>query len=448
MGADMTPVNAPRPPLRADDAIASPAPADRNLDGEVLALAFSGGGARAAAFSYGVLLGLRDQRRADGVRWIDRIAFVTSVSGGSLTAAWFGLHGPDGLDGFKAAFLDRDWHGQIHSSLAWPPNWIRLAHGGVNGRDLIADWLDRDVYHGARMGDLRGAPVLLNAVELTSGTPFVFAEPWMDALCGDLPSIRLADAVAASAAYPLGVRPVVLGDYGTDCDRPLPDWVAAAAADHDGPIVVRETARAFQRFRDSGRHHYVHLVDGGVVDNFGLSGVAVIQRASGLSYGPMVGPGDAVRMRRLRVILVNAERGGEDAAWSETREGPNGLQVLDAVTDNFIDGAKRNAYDAFLGHIERWRRQTIAWRCSLSPEEARTLGATQSWDCKNLQYSLEIIGFSDLPPERAEHLLAIPTRLSLPPDQVDLAVQAGRDLVQSRLLSERGEGAAGQGPID
>jgi predicted acylesterase/phospholipase RssA len=428
-GPDLTPIDAPLP---ATPAVAPATPTDRGLDGEVVALAFSGGGARAAAASYGVLLELRDRRRPDGVRWIDRVAFVTSVSGGSLTAAWFGLHGPDGLDGLRPALLDKDWHGEIHSSLAWPPNWVRMAHGGVNGRDRIADWLDREVYRGARMGDLRGPPVLLNAVELYTGTPFVFAEPWLQALCGDLETVRLADAVAASAAYPLAVRPVVLGAYGETCGQPLPDWVAQAAADREGPIVVRETARAFQMFRDPERLRYAHLLDGGVIDNFGLSGIAVMQRASGLPYGPLLGPRDAVRISCLRVIVVNAERGG-DRSWGQTPEGPDGRQVLEAVTDHFVDGTKRNAYDAFLGHLERWERQTIAWRCSLSPEAARALDAPDGWDCADLDYTLEVVAFADLPAERARAALDLPTRLSLTPEQVDLAIQGGRDIIARQL---------------
>ncbi|PZT98998.1 MAG: hypothetical protein DI624_06480 [Brevundimonas sp.] len=432
-GADMTPVNAPRAAAAVTAVPAGvPVPADRGLEGEVVALAFSGGGARAAAFSYGVLLELRDRRRPDGVRWIDRLAFVTSVSGGSLTAAWFGLHGPDGLDGFRPALLDKDWHGDIHSSLAWPTNWARLAQGGVNGRDRIADWLDREVYHGARLSDLTGPPVLLNAVELMTGTPFVFAEPWMDALCSDLGEVRVADAVAASAAYPFGMRPVVLGAHGETCDRPLPDWVNEAAAERNGPVVVRDTARAFQMFRDPERLAYVHLLDGGIVDNYGLSGIAVIQRASGLPYGPLMGPGDAVGIRRLRVIVVNAERGAE-RPWGQAPDGPDGVQVLGTVADHFVDGIKRNAYDALLGHLERWERDTIAWRCALTPEDAAALGASEGWDCADLDYTLEVIAFADLSPERAQPLLAIPTRLSLPAQQVDLAIQAGRDLVAGRL---------------
>lgn len=430
-GPDMSPVNGPL----ARDAAATagePYAHDLGLSGEAVALAFSGGGARSAAFSYGALLELRDRRRSDGRRWIDQVAFVTGVSGGALTAAWFGLHGPDGLDGFRPALLDKDWQGAVHDDLFWPGNWTRLGAGGLNGPSQIAGWLDREVYGDARLADLSGPPLILNAVELYTGAPFAFAPPWFDALCSDLDGVRVADAVAASAAYPLAVRPVVLETFNRDCARPLPDWVAMAAAARGESMAVREAARAFQAFRDPTRLRYIHLLDGGVVDNFGLSSLAVLQAASGRPYGPVLSPADAVRLRRLRVVVVNAER-ASDRPWGQTPAGPNGWRLAEAVADHSTDAAKRNAYDAFRGQLERWRSQTVAWRCALTVEQARALGAPDGWDCADLVYSAESIAFDDLAPDRARELRRIPTRLSLPARQVDLSIQAGRDAMAGAL---------------
>ena len=55
-----------------------------------MVLSFSGGGTRAAALAYGVLQGLRDTTIAvDGKsrRVLDEVDYVSSVSGGSFTAA-------------------------------------------------------------------------------------------------------------------------------------------------------------------------------------------------------------------------------------------------------------------------------------------------------------------------------------------------------------------------
>src|SRR6266496_5952118 len=75
--------------------------ADNNFGREVpnyeddllLALSFSGGGTRAAAFSFGVLTELDRSRSGAGEAksLLDRVDFVSGVSGGSITAAYFGL---------------------------------------------------------------------------------------------------------------------------------------------------------------------------------------------------------------------------------------------------------------------------------------------------------------------------------------------------------------------
>ena len=150
---DTTPINqvltAPPP---------APVEIELGVNGDAIALALSGGGARAASFSLGALLQLRDMKGADGRALIDKVALVTSVSGGSTIAAYFGLHGASGLDRFRADMLDKDWQSQLHTTFVSPENWQRLMQGGVNGPDKLGDWLENEVYSGAHMKDLSSHP--------------------------------------------------------------------------------------------------------------------------------------------------------------------------------------------------------------------------------------------------------------------------------------------------
>src|SRR5215471_16909247 len=63
----------------------------------LIILAFSGGGTRAAAFSYGVLEALHDTElvgpRGVRGRMLDAVDVITGVSGGSFTALAYGLYG-------------------------------------------------------------------------------------------------------------------------------------------------------------------------------------------------------------------------------------------------------------------------------------------------------------------------------------------------------------------
>ena len=63
----------------------------------LVVLAFSGGGTRAAAFSYGVMEFLRRTEVIDSkgrkIRLLDEVDVITGVSGGSFTALAYGLYG-------------------------------------------------------------------------------------------------------------------------------------------------------------------------------------------------------------------------------------------------------------------------------------------------------------------------------------------------------------------
>lgn len=410
---------------------AAPAPApvrDLATDEDAIALALSGGGARAASFSLGVLEQLRDTTAADGKPLISKVALVTAVSGGAITAAWYGQHGADGLDDFRAALLDKDWQAQLHTSFVSPQNWDRLLQGGLNGPDKLSNWLDREVFNGARMRDLRAAPmVLINATDLYSGAPFVFADPWFDAICADLPSVKLSDAVAASMSVPIAFRPVVLESYAADCPAPLASWVSRAEHDRSAPILLRETARSFRFFREPERMQYIHLTDGGVADNFGVSSLVTLRAAAGTPYAPFSAR-DAVRLRRVTFLIINAERDAE-GAWALKEAGPDGAQLIETALGIAVNAPKRAAADALRDTLQTWKTETIAWRCSLTPTQAAELGASNGWDCRDLDVRLDMIAFADLKDPRFADLGKAATAVSLPRDQIDNLIAGGRQAI-------------------
>ncbi|MGA3117366.1 MAG: patatin-like phospholipase family protein [Syntrophobacteraceae bacterium] len=74
----------------------------------LLMLTFSGGGTRAAAFSYGVLETLRDTTvsiRGRQRRLLDEVDWISGVSGGSFTAAYYGLFRDRIFEDFESKFL-------------------------------------------------------------------------------------------------------------------------------------------------------------------------------------------------------------------------------------------------------------------------------------------------------------------------------------------------------
>ena len=125
-------------------------------------LAFSGGGTRAAAFSYGLLEELRTvrYRTATGAErtLLDDVDVISSVSGGSFTAAHYALFGTDGFRHFEENFLYRDIQGELVARALAPWNWARLARPDVSRIDLAADLYDEVVFDGATFGTLLQQP--------------------------------------------------------------------------------------------------------------------------------------------------------------------------------------------------------------------------------------------------------------------------------------------------
>ena len=95
-------------------------------------LAFSGGGTRAAAFSYGVLEFLRRTEivgpKGNKVRLLDQVDVITGVSGGSFTALAYGLYGDKLFADYEQRFLKRNVQGEIIARAFSPRLLGRSSH--------------------------------------------------------------------------------------------------------------------------------------------------------------------------------------------------------------------------------------------------------------------------------------------------------------------------------
>src|SRR5882672_7169579 len=109
-------------------------PASDTFDDYFVGLSFSGGGTRAAAFSFGVLQEMERAKvsaRGRRVELLDRISFVSGVSGGSVTAAYFGLKKRAGYGDFRERFLIKDAEEALSTSISLL-NLDRALGGGIN----------------------------------------------------------------------------------------------------------------------------------------------------------------------------------------------------------------------------------------------------------------------------------------------------------------------------
>jgi NTE family protein len=401
----------------------------------VVALSISGGGLRAAAYSYGVLEGLNSLPSRNNTTLLDDVTFITSVSGGSITAAYFGLHGKDTLRTFRERVLNRDGEVNLRFSLLNPANIARLIAGGLNDRENLRTWLDQDVFQGATYADMfkRGKPeVWINASNVYHRLAFPFHERVFDMLCSDLSELPVSEAVYASMAVPIFFAPSVLEKHPERCQVPLPLWVSDANTNANMPLLMRAVARAVTDFRSLDKGRYIKLIDGGVTDNFGLAAIYQSRLALGTPYAPLT-ERDAVKLKRMLFVVVDAGQSLQ-GDWNRTVEGPSGIDLASAAIDAALDANTRTSYDSFLPMMNAWQNDLVWYRCGLSPAEAKRLGATADWKCDDVKLVVTRVSFDSLEPKRASRLATIPTRLKLPDDDIEALVAAGRDSVQQNSI--------------
>ena len=140
-----------------------------------LAVAFSGGGTRAAALAYGVMQELRDTRvRLQGTErsLLEAVNVISSVSGGSFTSAYYGLYGNRLFEDFEARFLRRNIEGALLRSLFNPLQWF----SSHDRTETAVSYYKENLFGEATFSDLirKNAPlILINTSDLASGERFV-----------------------------------------------------------------------------------------------------------------------------------------------------------------------------------------------------------------------------------------------------------------------------------
>jgi NTE family protein len=424
---------------RAEDAFAA-SRADPTEPNDVLVgLAFSGGGTRAAAFSYGVLSELnltRVRSRAGSHSLLDRVAFVSGVSGGSVLTAYYGLKKQAALDDFRERFLIRNAEENISTSINGV-NLIRALGGGVNDSSQLSRWLSDNLYDGATFADFRKIPgprIWINASDIYNRTAFVFGEASFISLCSDLAQYPVADAVAASAAVPIVFTPVVIKAYPKQCSDNPPEWVTRARDNPNAAPMLKHFANALYRYHE-GSMNYVKLLDGGLVDNFGLSGFTIARLSATTPFEPL-SPEQAVKLKRLMIIIADAGR-GPSGDWVQSVEGPSGTELVMAAADTAVAASVNAGFTAFERTMKDWQAELIRWRCGLSAEQRRRLHAPANWSCRDVRFYVNRLGFDQLGPERAKKLNAVDTRFTLPAAEVDTMIEAGHDALRtSRMFQD------------
>jgi NTE family protein len=406
---------------------------------DLIILAFSGGGTRAAAFSFGVLEALRavELTAPDGRtrRLLDSVSAINGVSGGSFTALAYGLYGEKLFDDYEQRFLKRDVEGTLLSRLFDPTYWGPLSSTGWGRSELAADYYDEILFDGATYADLakRSGPMIVaSATDLSSGARFYFSQVVFDIICSDLGAVRLSRAAAASSAVPLVLSPVTFNNYGGTCGYREPEWLKRLA---EARPPLRPAERAMGEMRDLGGYEnskarpYLHLVDGGVADNLAMRGVLnILDEIEALRLVGQPTPFDGVR--RVVVFVVNS-LSKPKLDWDRNVSAPGPVEILLQVTGVPIDHYSYDAVEQLLDTAARWRNFN-AMRSVAAAADRSNPAFLEVMRVPQAEIFVVDVSFAGVPDAaEREFLNQLPTSFVLPGEAVDRLRRAAAEVVRA-----------------
>jgi NTE family protein len=422
----------------------------------VILLAISGGGSRATALGLSVLQALREYDYArDGkrIRLIDDIRAVSSVSGGSVVAAYFVMAGPDRVDDLRKNFLARDNMATLEWEAAFPITWFRLAFTKYTRNEALADLFKQRLFGDTNFAAINSADrpiLLLNATDMSSGEVFSFTPDMFDNICSDLGAMPLATAVAASANFPIALSPMTIRNFSKGCAAPppVPGWMSYALTNPDLRLIdLEEYKRA--RYAASLRHldgdahptndpgkspyrdvEHIHLMDGGVADNVGAHALIPLF-AKEYGAGKLFNAINFGDLDQLVVITVNA-RSDQPNPLDQDPDTPGVVASVNSVTSVPID-----ATTAAVNALVREAGTTFVTLQAMAPKGA---------NIRKLKIYDITIDFDQIPDSEAplrNTVKTIPTSWTLTTAQLDAIDKAAGLMLQRnpcfrRLVTDLG----------
>jgi NTE family protein len=412
-----------------------------NSENLLLYLTFSGGGTRAAALSYGVLEELRiTEVTLDGKkrRLLDEVDGISSVSGGSFTAGYYGLFGDRIFEDFESKFLKKNIQGALAAGIFWNPiNWLRLYSNTFDRSDLAAEYYDKHVFEGGTFGDIaarKGPMIMMNATEMTHGLRIAFNQDAFDVICSDLSPFRVARAAAASSAVPMLLSPITLRNYAGTCGFNIPgrfeEILRGRSISERQLFLVNNIVPLL----DSQKKPYIHLVDGGVADNLGLRVILDRVLLRGSVWEAIKGT-PIENVHKVAIVVVNAET-QPDTKWDRSEGMPGIGAMMSAYSSIGIERYNEETIALIKESVRSWADEIKAQRCKESAV------STAPGSCGDIQFYVVEVKFDALKDEAERmYFKRLPTSFKLKPDQVDkLREVAHRILVNSeeyqRLLGD------------
>jgi NTE family protein len=268
---------------------------------------------------------------------------------------------------------------------------------------------------------------------MVEGIPFAFTQDNFDLLCSDLTKVKLSTAVAASAAFPVALSPVTLKNY-SPCNeekgRPWPPvWVqnAAQTSWYENPVRAARgrvaTAYALGMNPAGSPKQYIHLLDGGIAENLGISEPYRLLTTNDVT--PLFRADiTAGKIKKIVFIMINA-RSFAASKLDQQQATPGILDMLLGTIDSGID-------QTTFGTAQRLRT-LLSDEFLLRAKEAAQAGfpaVAANFNTVNDNTFLIPIDFDAIdPPDCRQNFHDIGTSWTLSKQQIDALLIVGKALL-------------------
>jgi NTE family protein len=349
-------------------------------------------------------------------RLLDEVDYISSVSGGSFTSAYYGLHGDGIFENFENDFLRFNLEKHLIIRTLNP----FLAFSKKGRTESAIAYYQKFLFHDATFADMIRPDrpmIIINASDLGYGIRFSFIQEYFDLLCSELSTYPVADAVAASSAVPVLFNPIVMKNYDTCRDMQLIGTKRLHEAEEvykgeNLPLIISQ----LETYADKDKRKFVHFVDGGITDNLGLRAVSDIMSITGNSYQFIE---KAQKPPRHVVILLVDATTERTTDMDISNKEPSAVGVMGAVTNLQLT---RYDYDSKTLVMEKLDK----WAAALSTPELPV---------KTHFISVSIQDVKD--PKNLAYLNSIPTSFALKDEQVDRLTATGRELLRDNPEFQR-----------
>ena len=98
---------------------------------------------------------------------LDELDYISAVSGGSFTAAYYALFGKRLFADFRTKLLEKDLHAEIRHQFLSSNAIRRISSEQYGVSDLLADYYDQEIFAKKTIADLLAADNLV--VDINAG---------------------------------------------------------------------------------------------------------------------------------------------------------------------------------------------------------------------------------------------------------------------------------------